>query len=44
MLAAFDRADRDRINHQPRFEACLDRKQPTNLSEHQRASLESLIT
>jgi hypothetical protein len=24
MLGAFDRAERDRIDHEPRFGACLD--------------------
>jgi hypothetical protein len=34
MLAALNRADRDRIDHQPRFEAGLDREQPADFAEH----------
>jgi hypothetical protein len=34
MLAAFDRADSDRIDHQPCFEAGLDREQPADFAEH----------
>jgi hypothetical protein len=31
---AFDGAQRDRVDHQPRFEAGLDREQAANLPEH----------
>jgi len=34
MPAALDRAERDRIDHQPRLEACLDRKKPSDLFQH----------
>jgi hypothetical protein len=34
MLPALDRADRDRVDHQPRFEAGLDREQPADFAEH----------
>jgi hypothetical protein len=34
MLAAFDRADRDRISHQPRFGACLDGEEASDFSQH----------
>jgi hypothetical protein len=30
----FDRAQRDRIDHKPRFEARLDCEQPADLPEH----------
>jgi hypothetical protein len=32
MLAALHRANRNRVDHQPRFEARLDREQPADLS------------
>jgi hypothetical protein len=32
MAAAFDRAKRDSIDHQPRFDPCLDREQPTDFA------------
>jgi hypothetical protein len=32
--AAFHGAERDRINHQPRFEARLDDEQSADLLEH----------
>ncbi|MES2137806.1 MAG: hypothetical protein V4502_12195 [Pseudomonadota bacterium] len=34
MVAAFDRAKRDCIDHQPRLEARLDREQSANFSQH----------
>jgi hypothetical protein len=34
MLAAFDRAERDRIDDEPRFPTRLDRKQPTGFPKH----------
>jgi hypothetical protein len=34
MLPALDRAERDRINDQPRLEARLDREQPTDLLQN----------
>jgi hypothetical protein len=34
MTAAFDRAERNRVDHQPRLEARLDREEPANLAEH----------
>ena len=34
MLAALDRAERDGIDHQPRFEARLDGEQAADLLEH----------
>jgi hypothetical protein len=34
MLAALDRADCDRIDHRPRFEARLDPEKPADLLEH----------
>jgi hypothetical protein len=34
MGAALHRADRDRIDHQPRFEAGLDREQAADFAEH----------
>jgi hypothetical protein len=43
MLAAFDRADCDRINHQPGFEAGLDREQTAEFAEHG-SNLKSLNT
>jgi hypothetical protein len=36
MAATFDRAERDRVDHQPRFQARLDREQPTDFSKHAR--------
>jgi hypothetical protein len=34
MLAPLDRTDGDGIDHQPRFEARLDHKKPTDLAQH----------
>jgi hypothetical protein len=34
MLAALDRAESDGIDHQPRLEARLDHKKPTDLAQH----------
>jgi hypothetical protein len=34
MPAAFDRADGDGVNHQPRFKAGLDREQASDASQH----------
>jgi len=34
MLAAFDRADGDRIGHQPRFRAGLDDEKATEFLQH----------
>jgi hypothetical protein len=34
MAAAFDRAQRDGIDYQPRLEARLDREEPADLAEH----------
>jgi hypothetical protein len=34
MLAALHRADGDGIDHQPRLEARLDHKKPTDLAQH----------
>jgi hypothetical protein len=34
MLAALDRADRNCIDYEPRFEAGLDREQATDFAEH----------
>jgi hypothetical protein len=34
MLAALNRAHRDRIGHQPRFGACLDGEEASELSQH----------
>lgn len=32
--AALDRPKRDRVNDEPRLEAGLDHKKPTNFTEH----------
>jgi len=32
--AAFDRAERDGVDHQPRLEARLDLEQATDLAQH----------
>jgi hypothetical protein len=34
MAAAFDRAERNRIDHQPRLEARLDGEEPAEFPEH----------
>jgi hypothetical protein len=34
VAAAFDRAEGDGIDHQPRFEACLDDEESTDLAQH----------
>jgi hypothetical protein len=34
VLAAFDGADRDRIDDQPRLEARLDHEEPTDFFQH----------
>jgi hypothetical protein len=34
MATAFDRAERDRIDHQPRFEAGLDREKAAEFLNH----------
>jgi hypothetical protein len=34
MAAALDRAERDGIGHQPRFEARLDREQAADFPQH----------
>jgi hypothetical protein len=34
MLAALHRAERDRIDDEPRFPPRLDRKQPTDFTKH----------
>jgi hypothetical protein len=34
MLAPFNGAQRDRIDHDPRFEARLDPEEPADLAEH----------
>jgi hypothetical protein len=34
MSAAFDRAQSDRVNHQPRLDARLDREQPTDFAQN----------
>jgi hypothetical protein len=34
MAAAFDRAERNRIDHQPRLEARLDLEKATDLLQH----------
>jgi hypothetical protein len=34
MLAAFDRADRDGVNHEERLETGLDREQAADFAEH----------
>jgi hypothetical protein len=34
MLAALGRADGDGIDHQPRLEARLDHKKPTDFAQH----------
>jgi hypothetical protein len=43
MAAAFDRAERDRVDNQPGLKTRLDREQPTNLPKHG-PHLESLST
>jgi hypothetical protein len=34
MTAAFDRAERNRVDHQPRLEARLDLEKATDLLQH----------
>jgi len=34
MLAALDRADGDRVSHEPRFGACLDDEKATQFLQH----------
>jgi hypothetical protein len=34
VAAAFDRAQGDGIDHQPRLQACLDLEKPTDLAQH----------
>jgi len=34
MASALDGAERDRVDHKPRFYPRLDRKQPTDFTKH----------